>query len=73
MMQSKNKRPTSYFRLSVAVLLTGLFAGGVIRFEAHVWRESVTTFFLGLLAGYYYTSAWYVSRAGRGRGKVDEG
>ena len=72
-MQSKKQRPTAYLRLSVALLLTALFVSGVIRFESHFWRESVVTFFLGLLAGYYYTSAWYMSRARRARGKVDEG
>jgi len=23
------------------------------------WHESMVTFFIGLLSGYYYTSAWY--------------
>ena len=51
-----------YFRLAIGLLCTALFFLGLVNLQPENWREGIVTFFIGLLSGYYYTSAWYELR-----------
>jgi hypothetical protein len=52
----------AYFRLAIGLLCTALFVLGLVNLQRDNWREGIVTFFIGLLSGYYYTSAWYELR-----------
>jgi hypothetical protein len=43
-------------------MCTALFVLSLVRFQQNGWRENIVAFLIGLLSGYYYTSAWYVGR-----------
>lgn len=52
----------AYFRLAIGLLCTALFVLGLVNLQPDNWRESSVVFFIGVLSGYYYTSAWYELR-----------
>jgi uncharacterized membrane protein YjjP (DUF1212 family) len=58
----KGQKGTTYLRLSLGVICTALFALSVMKFQRDNWHESIVAFVVGLLAEYYYTSAWYETR-----------
>jgi hypothetical protein len=63
-----NAAPT--LRLAIALMCTALFVMSVMHFQQNGWRENVVAFLNGLLAGYYYTSAWYARRPRQTRTQV---
>jgi hypothetical protein len=52
----------AYLRLAIGLLCTVLFVLGLANLQRDSWREGIVNFFIGLLSGYYYTSAWYELR-----------
>jgi hypothetical protein len=63
MTRSKARKGQMYFRLIVGLLCTALFVASLRRFGQMQWRETIISFGVGLLCGYYYTSAWYERRS----------
>lgn len=63
MARSKARKGPAYLRLIVGLFCTALFVAGLTRFEQMHWRETIISFAVGLLCGYYYTSAWYERRS----------
>jgi hypothetical protein len=66
MKESFNK--VAYLRLGVGSMCSALFVLSLVHLPHYGWRESVVAFLIGLLSGYYYTSAWYSGRAREVRG-----
>src|ERR1019366_575935 len=55
-------KKSAYLRLGIGLMCTALFVLSLVRFQQNGWRENIVAFLIGLLSGYYYTSAWYVGR-----------
>jgi hypothetical protein len=58
----KSFNRVAYLRLGTGLMCTVLFVLSLVHFRHDGWRESIVAFLIGLLSGYYYTSAWYSGR-----------
>jgi drug/metabolite transporter (DMT)-like permease len=58
----KSFNGAAYLRLGIGLMCTALFVLSLVHFQQKGWRESIVAFLIGLLSGYYFTSAWYAGR-----------
>jgi hypothetical protein len=68
----KNGKATTWIRISAGVLCTGLLVASVESFDRGNWREYIITFVVGILSGYYFTSAWYESHQAHKKNNAKE-